>query len=48
MDFVDQAFEGEVRLDGNSYRNCRFEKVNFIYGGGPLSMDNCHLNEFTW
>ncbi|TFI58156.1 hypothetical protein E2493_11270 [Sphingomonas parva] len=48
MEFVGQAFEGEVRLDGNSYRDCSFEKVHFIYGGGALSMDNCRLNEFTW
>ena len=48
MEFVDQAFEGEVTLDGNSYRNCTFNKVQFVYGGGTLSMENCRLDEFSW
>ena len=48
MEFVDQTFTGEVTLDGNRYRNCTFENVHFIYGGGALAMDNCRMNAFTW
>ena len=49
MDFVEETFEGvDVTLDGNSYERCRFESVNFIYGGGSLKMTDCHMNHFTW
>ena len=45
-DYVNETFEGEVELDGNTYRNCTFDKVTFIYGGGTLNMDNCQFGEF--
>ena len=48
MDFVDQSFEGEVVLDGNSYRNCTFRRVQFVYGGGELQIQNCNMDEFSW
>jgi hypothetical protein len=49
MEFVHRIFEGgDIVLDGNSYRNCTFRKVRFVYGGGSLKMDDCQMDEFSW
>jgi hypothetical protein len=49
MDYIDKSFEGEsVRLDGNTFRNCTFRDVTFIYGGGELVMVNCNMDRFRW
>ena len=48
MDFENETLRGEVILDGNNYKNCTFEQVQFVYGGGTLNMDNCFMNEFSW
>lgn len=47
-EYVGRTFEGEVILDGNSYRDCTFENVQFVYGGGELNMDNCRMDRFSW
>jgi hypothetical protein len=48
MDYEGKTFAGPVQLDGNSYTNCTFRQVHFVYGGGSLSMDKCQMDEFTW
>jgi hypothetical protein len=48
VDYADQSFEGEVILDGNTYRNCTFENVRFVYGGGSLQIENCRMDRFSW
>ena len=49
MDYVDQKFQGEtVELDGNSYTNCTFDDVIFIFGGGDLKMSNCAFLRFRF
>ena len=48
MDHQGKTFAGQVELDGNSYKDCTFRRVHFIYGGGALSIENCRLEEFTW
>jgi len=49
MEHIDKSFENEtVRLDGNSYRNCTFRDVTFVYGGGPLTMETCKMDRFSW
>jgi hypothetical protein len=30
-----------VSLDNGKYVNCRFERVNFLYSGGPWSIEKC-------
>lgn len=35
--FIDREFtEQTVLIDGHSFHNCRFERCNVIYSGGPL------------
>lgn len=48
MEYEGRTFVGQVALDGNSYKDCTFRQVNFVYGGGTLSIENCRLEEFTW
>ena len=48
MDHEGKTFVGPVELDGNSYRKCTFRQVDFIYGGGSLSMEDCRIEEFTF
>jgi hypothetical protein len=48
VDYVGQRFEGEVVLDGNTYRDCTFENVQLVYGGGELTMDSCNMDRFSW
>lgn len=49
MEFEGKTFEGEtVSLDGNTYRDCTFGNVLFQYSGGPLTMSNCEMNNFSF
>ena len=49
MDHVNQTFEAEtVTLDGNSYTDCTFRNVTFVYAGGPLEMSNCAMDRFSF
>jgi hypothetical protein len=48
MDYQGKRFVGTVELDGNSYKDCSFRRVKFVYGGGSLHMENCQLDEFSW
>lgn len=49
MEFEGKTFEGEtVSLDGNTYRDCTFNKVLFQYAGGPVEMSECALNNFSF
>ena len=49
MDYVDQTFEGmTVELDGNSYENCTFRDVVFVFGGGDLKMTKCAIESFRF
>ena len=49
MDYKNETFEGvNVELDGNSYENCVFHNVVFIYGGGELNMATCSMDRFSF
>ena len=49
MDHVNQTFESAtVSLDGNSYTDCTFRDVTFVYAGGPLEMSNCAMDRFAF
>jgi hypothetical protein len=49
MDHVNQTFESTtVSLDGNSYADCTFRDVTFVYAGGPLDMTNCTMDRFAF
>ena len=49
MEFADQTFDGdEIVLDGNSYRNCTFRGVTFVFGGGELVMSDCMIESFSF
>ncbi len=49
MDYVDHKFEGgPVEPDGNTYTNCTFDDVTFIFGGGDLTMTNCGFVRFRF
>jgi hypothetical protein len=49
MEFVDQKFEGvTVELDGNTYTRCTFVDVVFHYSGGPLNMEGCGMDRFSF
>jgi hypothetical protein len=49
MDYDNQRFEGtEVVLDGNTYRDCSFENVIFVYSGGPVEMSNVRMDRFSF
>lgn len=49
MEFTGQTFDGgEVVLDGNSYRNCTFRNVTFVFGGGQLTMSDCNIDSFAF
>jgi hypothetical protein len=49
MEFVDQAFKGvTVELDGNRYIRCTFVDVIFHYAGGPLDMEGCGMDRFSF
>jgi len=49
MDYANQTFEnGTVELDGNSYSGCTFRGVTFKYAGGPVEMDDCALERFSF
>lgn len=49
MDHKDQIFEGStVELDGNSFVNCTFRDVTFVFGGGQLDMTNCQMESFRF
>jgi hypothetical protein len=49
MEFADRTFDGdEIVLDGNSYRNCTFRNVTFVFGGGQLTMSDCNIDSFAF
>lgn len=49
MDYRNEKFEGgTVALDGNSYVNCTFTDVVFHYAGGPVEMENCGMDRFSF
>lgn len=36
-------------IDGNEYRDCRFEKCLIVYRGGQLPViSSCHFENCTW
>ena len=37
----------DVELDRNSYRNCEFDNVVFVYNGGPMEFCNNTVRGFT-
>lgn len=48
-EYENELFDGvTVTLDGNSYRNCTFTNVLFHYSGGPVEMDNCGMDRFSF
>lgn len=39
----------QVRLDFNSFQNCRFENCTMVYGGkGPVSITECTFSNVSW
>jgi hypothetical protein len=32
-----------LSLDNSRFVNCRFERVSFLYSGGPYRIEGCHL-----
>jgi hypothetical protein len=49
MEYVNQTFKSTtVSLDGNSYTGCSFRDVIFVYAGGPLEMENCAMDRFSF
>lgn len=50
MEFTDKTFKDEeVRLDSNSFTNCRFENCAMVYGGGPIpTIRGCHFQDSRW
>jgi len=49
MDYKNETFEGvTVQLDGNSFENCTFNEVVFVFGGGDIQMTNCNMDRFSF
>ena len=50
MDFSDKNFKDEkIRMDGNSFVQCRFENCVMEYGGGPPpTMVSCNISKCQW
>ena len=49
MQHSNETFEKvTVELDGNSYENCTFRDVLFIYGGGELKIKDCSMDRFRF
>ena len=49
MEYSNQSFENEtVELDGNSFENCSFRDVLFIFAGGDLQMKDCAMDRFRF
>jgi hypothetical protein len=49
MDYVNETFQGVVvPLDGNTFRDCTFDRMVFQYSGGPVEKVNCNLNNFSF
>jgi hypothetical protein len=46
----DSTFAHEpVQMDGNTYRNCRFEQCTLIYSGGEIPrLENNSFTECRW
>jgi hypothetical protein len=45
VDYKDQTFEGgEVVFDGNTFENCTFRDVTFVFAGGDVRIKNCDMD----
>lgn len=48
MEYDNQRFtNAEIVLDGNTFRNCTFNEVVFVYSGGPVVMADCGIERFS-
>lgn len=50
MKFEDQQFADEpIRLDGNEFVRCRFERCQLTYAGGPVpTLAECQFVDVNW
>ncbi|RYD57204.1 MAG: hypothetical protein EOP60_04465 [Sphingomonadales bacterium] len=49
FDHDGETFEGgSVHIDNKSFRNCTFNGVVIQYAGGPVEMEGCHMNNFSF
>lgn len=49
MVYENELFEGvTVTLDGNTYRRCNFKEVELVYSGGPVEMEECGMDRFSF
>ena len=49
MVYENEHFEGvTVALDGNTYRKCSFKNVQLQYAGGPVEMQECGMDRFSF